>query len=338
MSFKKVLPLPSGNTIPQIGLGTWLSKPGEVKAAVEIAIKHGYRHLDLAMIYQNQREVGQALEKFLPDAKGVFPNPDVKVERRDLFITSKLWNSSHQKGLAEKELDETLRLLGLDYLDLYLIHWPVAFEPGNGLNPKHPTKENQAHLDLKTTLVETWEAMVALKKTGKVRHIGVSNFTIDHIKGITKNGLEMPSVNQVEMHPLLLQDDLVAFCNEQNIHITAYSPLGNNTVGLPKLTENPIIQEIAAKHGPKTTAAQVLIAWGAYRGFSVIPKSVQEDRIKSNFEQIELTKDEFETLSAIGKKKHRFNIPYNFKPSWDIKVFSESEEANATNDVNIGTK
>lgn len=336
MSFKKILPLSSGRTIPQIGLGTWLSKPGEVQAAVEIAIEHGYRHLDLAIIYRNQREVGAALKKFLPDAKGVFPNPNVKVERKDLFLTSKLWNSSHQKAQVEKELDETLRQLGVDYLDLYLVHWPVAFQPGGELIPPHPTKANEAHLDVKTTLVETWEAMIALKKTGKVRDIGVSNFTIEHIKGITKNGLEMPAVNQIEMHPLLLQDELVKFCNENNILITAYSPLGNNTVGLPKLTENSVIQEIATKRGPKTTPAQVLIAWGVHRGFSVIPKSVQEDRIHSNFEQIELTKDEFEKMSALGKNKHRFNIPYNNKPSWDIKLWGEAAEANATHVVNIG--
>jgi len=173
-------------------LGTWLSKPGEVQAAVEIAIKRGYRHLDLAMIYGNQREVGAALKKFLPDANGVFPNPAVKVERKDLFITSKVWNSAHQKALVEKELDETLSLLGIDYLDLYLIHWPVAFQPGGALTPVYADKPHQVILDLNTPLVETWTAMIALKKTGKIRDIGVSNFTIDHIKGITKNGLEMP--------------------------------------------------------------------------------------------------------------------------------------------------
>jgi len=192
MSFKKVLPLSSGKTIPQIGLGTWLAEPGEVKAAVEIAIKHGYRHLDLAMCYENQSEVGQALAKFLPNAQGVFPHPEVKVERKDLFITSKLWNCSHQKEYAVKELDETLSQLGIDYLDLYLIHWPVAYEPGNGLNPMDPTKENQRHLDLRTTVIETWETMIALKKTGKVRDVGVSNFSVDYIKGITRTGLEMP--------------------------------------------------------------------------------------------------------------------------------------------------
>jgi len=141
------------------------------------------------------------------------------------------------------------------------------------------------------------------------------------------------TVNQIEMHPLLLQNDLVNFCNEQKIHIISYSPLGNNTVGLPKLTENPIVQEVAAKHG--ATPAQVLIAWGAYRGFSVIPKSVQEERINSNFEQIVLTKDDFEKISAIGKNKHRFNIPVNFKLAWDINVFGEPAEANATHKVNI---
>ncbi|KAG5733812.1 Aldehyde reductase 1, partial [Termitomyces sp. T112] len=158
MSFRKQITLSNGAHIPQIGLGTWLSAPKEVENAVEIAVTNGYRHLDLAMIYENQDEVGAALKKVIPSV----------VKREDLFITSKLWNSAHQPDQVEKELNETLKQLGIEYLDLYLVHWPIAFPPGNGLNPPHLTKAGELAIDTQTTLVETWKAMIALPKS-KVR-------------------------------------------------------------------------------------------------------------------------------------------------------------------------
>lgn len=196
MSLGKIVTLSSGSPLPQIGLGTWLSQPKEVENAVsllprplftlayglttdqqvEYAVKTGYRHLDLAMIYQNQDEVGAALKKVIPSV----------VKREDLWITSKLWNSGHQASEAEKELDETLKQIGTEYLDLYrqsqdlrflhsltyisfvVIHWPVAFAPGKGLNPKDPKNEGFAELDLETSLVDTWKVMINLQKTGKV--------------------------------------------------------------------------------------------------------------------------------------------------------------------------
>ncbi|KIK60786.1 hypothetical protein GYMLUDRAFT_200112 [Collybiopsis luxurians FD-317 M1] len=327
MSYQNIITLSSGAPLPQIGLGTWLSEPHEVENAVEIAVKNGYRHLDLAMIYQNQHEVGAALKKVIPSV----------VKREELFITSKVWNSSHQPDQVEKELDETLRLLGTDYLDLYLVHWPVAFppsSPGKDLFPKHPSKEGEVALDLKTTLVETWKAMIALPKS-KVRAIGVSNFTIENVEAIIKATGVVPVVNQVEAHPLLPQDDLVEYCKGKNIHITAYSPLGNNLAGKTKLVDYPSVVEIAKKKG--ATPAQVLVAWGVYRGYSVIPKSVKEERIKSNFQQVTLTKEEYDSVTALGKGNHlRFNIPFNYTPKWDINIFNEPDEKAATNPVNVG--
>ncbi|KAJ7503208.1 NADP-dependent oxidoreductase domain-containing protein, partial [Mycena galericulata] len=223
MSFGKILTLSSGTPLPQIGLGTWQSKPHEVENAVEIAVRNGYRHLDLAMIYENQDEVGAGLKKVIPS--------------------------------VVKQLDETLKQLGVEYIDLYLIHWPVAFVPGNGLFPPHPAKKGEVALDLETSLVDTWKAMIALPKY-QVRNVGVSNFTIDHIEGIISATGVVPIVNQIEAHPLLPQDELVAYCKEKNIHITAYSPLGNNSIGEKKLTEEPAVEEIAHKLG--ATPAQVL--------------------------------------------------------------------------------
>lgn len=324
MSFGKILSLNTGATIPQIGLGTWLSKPNEVENAVEIAVRNGYRHLDLARVYENQDEVGRALKKVIPSV----------VKREDLFITSKLWNNAHQPKEVEKALDETLAQIGTDYLDLYLIHWPVAFPPGQGLFPKHPSKEGEVALDLDTSLVDTWKAMIELPKTGKVRAVGVSNFTVEQLKGIIAATGVKPAANQIEAHPLLPQDDLVAFCKQEGIHLTAYSPLGNNLVGKPKLTDYPAVQAIAKKLG--ATPAQVLVAWGVYRGYSVIPKSVQEERIISNFKQIELSKEDYEEITKLGQTQHtRFNIPYNYSPRWDINIFNEPEEEKASNKVKI---
>jgi len=143
-----------------------------------------------------------------------------------------------------------------------------------------------------------------------------------------------PAVNQIEAHPLLPQDDLVAYSKEKNIHITAYSPLGNNLVGKPKLTDHVKVKEVANKLG--ATPAQVLIAWGVYRGYSVIPKSVQEERIVSNFKQVELSKEDYELVSEIGKGNYtRFNTPYGYSPKWDINLFDEPLEKPATNKVKI---
>ncbi|EPT02531.1 hypothetical protein FOMPIDRAFT_1022863 [Fomitopsis schrenkii] len=325
MSDGKVLSLSSGAPIPQIGLGTWLSKPHEVENAVEIAVRSGYRHLDLAMIYQNQDEVGRALKKVVPSV----------VKREELFITSKVWNTSHKKELVEKELDETLRQIGTDYLDLYLIHWPVAFsnstEPGKNFFPQ--SKEGWVDLDTETSLVETWKALVDLQKTGKVKTIGVSNFTIEQIQGIADATGVWPAVNQIEAHPLLQQDELDAFSKKHNIHITAYSPLGNNLVGKPKLTDYPEVIEIAKKLD--ATPAQVLVAYGVYRGYSVIPKSVQKERIESNFKQVSLSEEDFKKLVALGKDHVRFNVPYTYSPQWDINIWNEPSEQSATHKPKI---
>ncbi|KAH9485616.1 D/L-glyceraldehyde reductase [Psilocybe cubensis] len=324
MSFGKTITLSDGSKIPQIGLGTWLSKPHEVEKAVEIAVRNGYRHLDLAMVYRNQDEVGAALKKVIPSV----------VKREELFITSKLWNSAHQPQEVEKELNETLTQLGLEYLDLYLVHWPVAFASGRGLFPPHPTKEGQVELDTETSLVDTWKAMIKIPKS-KVRSLGVSNFTIEHLEAIINATGVVPIVNQIEAHPLLPQDDLVEYCKEKNIHITAYSPLGNNVLGKPKLTDHDVIIETASKLN--ATPAQVLIAWGAARGYSVIPKSVQEHRILSNFQQIELSPEDYAKVSSIVEgNRTRFNIPYTTcDPVWDINLYEEEDEKPATHRVKI---
>lgn len=294
----KTLSFSNGDQMPILGLGTWKSKPGEVRQAVYWAIEAGYRHLDCAAIYQNEFEVGQGIT----DAIG-----DGFVKRKDLFITSKLWNDSHRHEDVRPALEKSLNLLRLDYLDLYLIHWPIAFKPGITF-AKH-REEYYTYQDV--PLTQTWEAMQEQKEAGLAKHIGVSNFNQTKLKEILSLEGQKPEVNQIEMHPFLPQEKLVEFCRENGILLTAYSPLGSPDSRAerhqndPKLLENQVILEMAKKHG--VGPGSILIAWSIARGISVIPKSVSKERIISNLEaaQIELTKAEMEKIRDIGIS-HRF--------------------------------
>ena len=195
-------PLQSGANMPLLGLGTWKSKPGEVRAAVLYAITSaGYRHIDCAAIYENEGEVGSALEE-------VFAKWDIK--REDLFITTKLWNNDHASARVEPALRKCLKLLKLDYVDAFLIHWPITGNRGDSLQP--PTRE-------------TWLAMEACQKLGLARHIGVSNFSAVKMREILSYAKVPLSISQNEAHPLFRNDELVRFCEKNNIHFTAFSPL-----------------------------------------------------------------------------------------------------------------
>ncbi|CAG8934913.1 unnamed protein product [Penicillium salamii] len=291
MSFESKVLLNSGQSIPTLGYGTWKSSPGEVSIGVYEALKTGY---------ENQRDVAQGIKKAFETIPGL--------KREDLFVTSKLWNNSHSPEDVEKALDETLEELGLEYLDLYLIHWPVAFEKSDNkeLSPLHENGQEVA-IENSVSLVETWKAMIKLPKS-KLRAIGVSNFAPEHIDAIVKATGVTPAVNQVERHPLLQQKEtLVKFCMERNIHITAYSAFGNNNVGAPLLLEHPIIKDVAA--GLSATPAQVLLAWAQVGGHSVIPKSVTPSRIQSNYQEIKLSETDIAKIDGIGSTPRRYNIP-----------------------------
>ena len=281
----KYLQFENGDKIPAIGLGTWKSEPGEVGAAVETALEAGYRHIDCAAIYGNEKEIGEALQK-------VFKKGSVK--REDVWITSKLWNNAHRKEDVIPALKNTLSDLQLNYLDLYLIHWPVAFKPGLEGFPE--SDDDFLSLD-EVPLKDTWNAMLDAKKHGLIKHAGVSNFSIKKLEQLLNNTGTTPEVNQVELHPYLQQNDLLEYCKENGIHVTAYSPLGSTdrpdalkADDEPSLLENETIRKIAAKHN--ATPAQVLIRWHVERETSVIPKSTNSGRIRENLQSIEFLLDE----------------------------------------------
>jgi len=277
----KHLTFKNGDKMPVIGLGTWKSATGEVYKAVREAINIGYRHFDCAHIYGNEAEIGTAFA----DA---FKTGEVK--REELWVTSKLWNNSHRKDQVEPALKVTLQNLQLDYLDLYLIHWPVCLQEGIGF----PATPSEFVPISQIPLTETWSGMEALVKKGLARHIGVSNFSIRNLKAVSEGASILPEVNQLELHPYLQQPALVDYCKQNSIAVTAYSPLGSPDrpvrlikEGDPAILESEVIKQLATKKN--CSPAQVLLSWAVGRGTSAIPKSVSPKRLKENLEAAELT-------------------------------------------------
>lgn len=316
----KLLRFDDGDTMPTLGLGTWKSEPDEVYRAVKEAVRVGYRHVDCAAIYGNEAEVGRALKESFDE--GV-------VDREDVWITSKLWNDRHAWEDVRPALEETLADLRLDYLDLYLVHWPIAFEKGVSF----PRSADEILSLEDRPLEETWAGMRDVRGEGLARHVGVSNFSVPKLEALGGGAGSGPEVNQIELHPYLQQPEMLEFCEEAGIVVTAYSPLGSRDrperlkeEGEPILLEEPVIEDIAEKRG--ATPAQVLIAWAMERGTSVIPKSVNPGRIRENFEAADLTLTE-EDLSRIAElDRHRRYIdgstfaelkgsPYTVEGLWD---------------------
>ena len=291
--------LSNGLKMPAMQLGTWLSKPNEVSKATEAFLRAGGPAIDCARIYGNEDEVGLGIKN-----SGVDPNT--------IWITSKLWNNAHQPSEVPKAIEATLRDLGVDHLDLYLMHWPVSFKPGGEMIPK--AEDGKAILD-DTSITETWAAMEKLVDEGKVKAIGLSNFNKEQTETILKSCRIKPVVAQNELHPYLAQHEFVKWNSERGIHSTAYSPFANlNPIydkgrEVEKLVENPVITKIAEKYGK--TGTQIVLAWGITRGTSVAPKSVNPERIKENLGGD--FKLEAQDMAEIDKldKKLRFNDPSN---------------------------
>ncbi|ODQ57845.1 hypothetical protein WICANDRAFT_101262 [Wickerhamomyces anomalus NRRL Y-366-8] len=249
--------LNNGVVMPVFGLGTWQSKPNEVCNAVEFALKNNYRLIDTAAIYGNEHEVGEGIKRS-------------GISRAELFITTKLWNSHHDPVDVEIALDESLNKLGLDYIDLYLMHYPCA-------NDKEMFLKDQ-YVKADIDFVDTWKAMEGLLESGKVRAIGISNFSLSETQKLLESCAIKPQVHQMEMHPYLKQSEFLDFHKKNDIHVTAYSAFDNE----PKILSHPSVLEISKRLGKP--ASQLLVSWAIKRGTSIIPKTVTFKRILENYE------------------------------------------------------
>jgi 2,5-diketo-D-gluconate reductase A len=256
--------LNNGVTIPQLGFGTFQIDPKDTKQAVLTALETGYRHIDTAEMYHNEQQVGEAVR-------------ESGVDREEIFVTSKLSNRYHARDDALSAFDQTMKDLGLDYLDMFLVHWPM---PDVG------------------DYVETWKAMEEIHKSGRVKVIGVSNFQRRHLRRLFDETSTVPAVNQIEVHPYLAQDDLRAFNRQNGIETEAWSPIAQG-----KVLDDPVLTRIAEKHGK--SSAQVTLRWHLQRGDIVFPKSVTPSRVKENFEvfDFELGDDEMREITGLDRNE-----------------------------------
>lgn len=276
---KPMITLNNGVTMPQLGLGVWQAKDGaEVERAVTTAINSGYRLIDTAAVYGNEEGVGRAIASS-------------SVAREELFITTKLWNADQGYDNTIKAFEKSLKRLGLDYVDLYLIHWPV------------PAQDKY---------IDTWRALEKLYADGKVRSIGVSNFTVEYLERLLDETTIVPVVNQIELHPRLTQERLRAFCAHNDIAIESYSPLGG-TGG--DLLDDPILKTLAEKY--HKSPAQIVLRWHIQHKFVVIPKSVTPERIQQNIDifDFELSDEDMTMIDHLNT---------------DTRIGSDPETANFT--------
>ncbi len=281
--FDEVMTVPSitlnnGIEIPQLGFGVFQIDPADTRAATLKALEVGYRHIDTAEMYGNEKEVGEAVR-------------DSGLAREEIFVTSKLNNGFHDPAAAKKAFDGTLEALGFDYLDLFLIHWPL---PAVG------------------DFVDTWKALEEISASGRVKAIGVSNFQQHHLQRLFDETDIVPAVNQIEVHPYLTQEPLRAFGTEHGIPTEAWSPIAQG-----KVLDDPTITEIAERVGKST--AQVTLRWHVQRGDIVFPKSVTEKRVRENFDifDFELTDADIAAISGLNKDERTGPNPdeFNYIPS-----------------------
>jgi len=288
---KKIMLNHGGGRMPALGFGTLIPDAATTLRATREALEAGYRHFDCTERYRNEREVGEALQTGLPAAG---------VAREDIFMTTKLWNSNHRPERVQPAFEASLERLGLDYLDLYLIHTPFAFQPGDEQDPRDDN--GQVIYDQGVTLLDTWRAMEALVDQGRCRAIGLSDIGLDDLQPLYESARIKPAAVQVEAHPYLPETELLEFCKEKDIVFLAFAPLGHGI--RPGPLEDPVIAQIAARTG-KTTA-QVLLAWAIQRGGALLTTPKTADRARENFDIAALPADAFDEINRI-ETRQRFN-------------------------------
>ncbi|XP_018330427.1 aldose reductase-like [Agrilus planipennis] len=284
----------NGKKFPLFGLGTWKSKPGDVTCAVMYAIDIGYRHIDCAYIYGNEKEVGRGISMKICDNT---------VQRNELYITSKLWNTFHEPCLVKSAIEMTLSNLRIDYLDLYLIHWPFGWKAGDDLFPR--TNDGKSIFS-KVDYVDTWRAMEEVCKNGLALSIGVSNFNERQLNRVLQIAKIPPVTNQIELHPYLTQKNLTEYCKSRFVMLTAYSPLGSPdrptySADEPELLKDKRLEELAKKYNK--TPAQVLLRYQVQQRRITIPKSVTPARIRENMEifDFEISKSDMGYIDTFNK-------------------------------------
>jgi len=317
----KTYTLSNGVTIPAVGFGTFANEgsQGETYKAVTHALQTGYRHLDCAWFYQNEGEVGDAVYDFLSK------NPSVK--RSDIFICTKVWNHLHEPDEVKWSINNSLEKLRLDYVDLFLVHWPIAAESDDNHMPKLGSDGKYViKKDLTENPEPTWRAMEDIYQSGKARAIGVSNWTIPGLQKLMRFAEVKPMVNQIEIHPFLPNEALVDFCFQHQILPAAYSPLGSqNQVPSTgeKVRTNKTLNEVAERSGHDL--AQVLLAWGLERGYVVLPKSSTPKRIESNWQIPELSDEDFAAVQSVAKGRHTRFV--NMKDTFGYNVWPEGDDS-----------
>lgn len=305
-------PVGADGQMPCIGLGLWKIDKSQVADVVVAAIKAGYRHLDSACDYGNEVQVGEGIRRALDQGL---------CTREELWITSKLWNTYHRQEHVVMALDQTLHDLGLDYLDLYLVHFPIALEfvPFETRYPPEwvfdPAADVPMMKAVQVPLEETWQAMETLVDSGLARHIGVCNYNISLMRDLLSYSRIPPAVLQVESHPYLTQQKLMRFCREQDISVTAFSPLGalsylelDMADAAESVLEQSMVKDIASRLGK--TPAQVVLRWGVQRGNAIIPKTSRPERLAENADifDFELNNTDMDAINALNRDQ-RFNDP-----------------------------